>query len=147
MSYRKCLFNKNQDCGRRFLEFRKMHFSNLNKLQSFQLLSDKLIMPRVLRKFYQWSMVYEDFNGIPMKYFTQNMLLVSITGLLVRKWQILSWKIIVDWNVVHIGRIAEIKLQKWFTKNIHIKLKWTVVVWNKKKTRWPTCRRLFDACV
>ena len=37
--------------------------------------------------------------------------------------------------MVYIGRIAHIKLQKWFTKNIHTKLKRIVVVSKGKKTR------------
>ena len=34
---------------------------------------------------------------------------------------------------MYICRIAHIKLQKWFTKNIHTKLKWIVVVERERK--------------
>ena len=81
--------------------------------------------------------------------FSPNMLLISDTGLLVEKRQRVMLKTIVFLNVVHVGRIAHIKLQKWFTKNIHTKLKWIVVGSKGKKTRWPRpiYQRLIDVCI
>ena len=51
--------------------------------------------------------------------FSPNMLLLSNTGLLVEKRQIFMLKTMLVKNVVYMGRIAHIKLQTWFTKNIH----------------------------
>ena len=100
----------------------------------------------MLKIHFQFSlMLRRPPSWILLNRFSRNSFIKN-AGVLLEKQQILMLKTSQVWNVVYIGRIAHKKLQTWFTKDIHTKLKWIVVVSKGKKTRWPIYQRFVDVC-